>query len=108
MPQVKVKTFSRLDPEWLGKPYGEQLMLVMQIDLLPRGSGNRNFARRLAASFKTHDLLGPQVVKVVAGTSRVTVHMRSTIAALEAVAECQRRVREQQAQADSSQLLLSL
>ena len=58
--------------------FGPKPELIMRIVLLPRGSGNRNKARRLAESFKTDKHLAAHIGKVVTGTTSITVHMPIT------------------------------
>jgi hypothetical protein len=62
-------------------------ILVLDIALVPRGSGNRNAARRLANEFRENEHLSPHVVKVTHGTSRVLVHLRSSVELMRIVAE---------------------
>jgi hypothetical protein len=62
-------------------------VLVLDIALVPRGSGNRNAARRLAEGFRTNGKLAPHVLKVTAGTSRVLVHLRVSLELMRIVAE---------------------
>lgn len=73
--QIEVKT--RLKVARDGTP-----VVIMDVLLLPRGSGNRNRARQLADAFKVHPLLKRHVRRVVCGASRVTVHMRSSLGLL--------------------------
>lgn len=73
---------------------GVPVVVVMEILLLPRGSGNRNTARRLANHFRTNAELKPHVKKVVCGTSRVTVHLIPSIDLLQIIEDIKRRQRE--------------
>ena len=52
--------------------------LVITINILPRGSGNRNKARELAEYMRRDSNLGPHIGKIVAGASRVTAHLPIT------------------------------
>ena len=54
--------------------------IVMTVALLPRGSGNRGKAARLAKQFKTDPVLGSHVLSAVAGASKVTVRLRPSLA----------------------------
>ena len=95
MPEIQVKMINRLGS------LGDQDKMpetVMQIDILPRGSGNRNLARRLAEAFESHDLMGDHVTEVRAGASRVTVHIKPSLAAISAVMECMKRERQRVAE----------
>lgn len=58
---------------------GRRVSIVLDVKLLPRGSGNRAAACRLAASFRQNPYLKPHLIRVVAGASRVTVHLRPSI-----------------------------
>jgi hypothetical protein len=66
--------------------------VVLDMKLVPRGSGNRRFARKLAASFKRDPDLKPFISKVVTGTSRVTVHVRAEVGVFAAMARVSSRV----------------
>jgi hypothetical protein len=72
MPQVEVKTRfrrnGRRDPE-----------VVLDILFVPRGSGNRAYAVKLARMFRNHEVIGPHVREVKAGSSRVTVSLIASI-----------------------------
>ena len=59
--------------------------VVLDVLLLPRGSGNRKRARELAALLRSNDLMGPHIDRVVCGASRVTVHVKATVASMRAL-----------------------
>ncbi len=91
MPQVDVKT--RLRPvrptgkkprprEWL-----HETELVIEIGLLPRGSGNRKLARSIAAAAKQHPKLRPHLKRVRAGSSKVWVVLRPSAALMRIMME---------------------
>ncbi len=61
--------------------------VVMDLLLLPRGSGNRPMAKRLAAAFKAHPVLAPHVRSVKAGASKVTIHLTPSVALMKAIFE---------------------
>lgn len=61
--------------------------VVVRFDVLPRGSGNRNFCRKLADAFPEHAIIGPFIHKVVAGASSVTVHFEASLACMKAINE---------------------
>ncbi|HEX2973366.1 MAG TPA: hypothetical protein VHP11_13610 [Tepidisphaeraceae bacterium] len=54
---------------------GESSELILRVNFLPRGSGNRNKAKRLADAFREHESMKQHIRKVVCGASSVTVHM---------------------------------
>lgn len=83
MPRVKLKSYQRLGE--LDDPESGEVVVV--IDLVPRGSGNRNMARRLADEFRDHEVLGVHLLEVRAGASRVTLHFRPTWEAMKAMWE---------------------
>jgi hypothetical protein len=49
--------------------------LILDLLLVPRGSGNRSFAVALAKTIRKHPKLGPHVRQVKAGSSRVMVSL---------------------------------
>lgn len=57
----------------------ERAWIVLDMLLKPRGSGNRYFAKRLAATFKQDPELKPYITRVVVGSSRVTVRLRCEV-----------------------------
>lgn len=69
----------------------KRAVVVLDVLLLPRGSGNRTRARRLADAFRKHELMGPHISRVVCGASRVTVHLRASAASVAALAELMER-----------------
>lgn len=71
------------------------VLVIMEILLLPRGSGNRNMARRLANHFRTNPELKPNVHKVVCGTSRVTVHLIPSVDLLQKIEDIKQQQRQQ-------------
>jgi hypothetical protein len=60
-------------------------VMVLDIKLVPRGSGNRAAAQRLGRGVRSHPDLGPHIKRVVVGTSRVTVHFLVTLEFLKIV-----------------------
>lgn len=71
--------------------------VIIDVKLLPRGSGNRNAARRLGESFRRNPHLKDHIKKIVIGTSRVTIHLISSVKLL---AEIQRMIADNVAQRD--------
>jgi hypothetical protein len=82
-------------------------VVVLQVDLLPKGGGNRAFARRLADAFEEHAVIGPHVERVICGTSRVVVEFDASFDAVEAVTECRRRLAEIEAEERARQMRLA-
>lgn len=78
--QAEIKTMMRVRD-------GHPPELIMQMMLLPRGSGNKNKARRLAQAFKEHPKMKPHIKRVVTGSSSVTVHMLSSLALMDVLNE---------------------
>lgn len=58
--------------------------IVLQVQLLPRGSGNRNKARALAETYRTHRIMRPHIKRVLCGASSVTVHFRASLGLVDA------------------------
>jgi hypothetical protein len=79
MPRIETRT--RIYVSKKGVP-----VVVLDILLLPRGSGNRAMAKALAAKARA-STLGPHLLKVVTGASRVTLHMRSSLEFVRVIAE---------------------
>lgn len=79
-------------------------VMVFDIKLLPRGSGNRAAAKRLAAQFKADPRLAAHILKVVVGSSRVTVHFNMTLELLSILREL--KAEELRRRRDKSQLNL--
>lgn len=75
--QIKVTTRMRLKEEGV----------VVDMILLPRGSGNRNAARRLRESFERNEQLRPHLLRVVSGTSRVTLHLKASVELMRVISE---------------------
>jgi hypothetical protein len=76
MPQVEVRT--RLVPvRRSGQRKRDNLLgeteVLMEILLVPRGSGNRKWAVALGKAAKAHPELGPHVKRVRVGSSKVWV-----------------------------------
>jgi hypothetical protein len=69
MPKVQLKCETVLrkgrDPE-----------VLVKINLLPRGGGNRTLARRVGRSFKRDEPFASHVTRVRVGSSSVWVYMR--------------------------------
>jgi hypothetical protein len=72
----------------------DPLEVVVYVDFVPRGSGNRNLARRVAQAFRTDPLLKDHVIKATAGATRVTIRFRASLDAVRAVMDYQQRARE--------------
>lgn len=70
------------------------LMVIDQV-FVPRGSGNRNKARRLAESWRQSVLMAPFVEKVTVGASKVRVHLTMSPALKKAMDQYQREQAEQ-------------
>jgi hypothetical protein len=85
--EIEVKTRSRVTR--LGVPE-----IIVQCTFLPRGSGNRYKARRLAELYKRSEELKPHIRRIVVGTSAVTVHMRASLSLMSAMDEFLARARE--------------
>lgn len=71
-------------------------MLVVDMILLPRGSGNRNRARRIADRWRKSEVMAPFVEKIITGASKVRVHLTCSPELQEAVREAQKLERESQ------------
>lgn len=67
---------------------------VIRLVLLPRGSGNKNKAKRIAQAFRNHRILKPYIRRVAAGLSSVTVYLECSLGAIEAVNEAVREERQ--------------
>lgn len=59
--------------------------LILDVLLLPRGSGNRRVARQMAEQLREDRHLKPHIGKIVAGASRVSVHMPITVGMQKAI-----------------------
>ncbi len=71
MPKIELKTRIRTTGR-----HGPEL--ILDLLLVPRGSGNRAFAAALAKSIREHPKLGHHVRQVTAGSSRVIVSLISS------------------------------
>lgn len=80
IPNVDVKTQMRVAKDGVGE-------VIMRVTFLPRGSGNRYKARKLAEAFTKDKRMGPYVRKVQAGTTSVVVHVQACLGMMEAVNE---------------------
>ena len=91
---------------------GREPVVVMSVQFLPRGSGNRNHVRRLGKAFENHPKLKPYVLKTICGSSRLDVHFRSGIEAgiglMNAIMEARAEIAEAKADADQMKLPLGL
>ena len=90
MPQTKMTMQMELDAP---KP-----ALVVKFDLLPRGSGNRRFAKAIAHEFRTNPTISPHVISARSGTSRVVVRLRPSMDASRAFVQWSRESRTRAAQ----------
>ena len=50
--------------------------VLIKINLVPRGGGNRNLARRVGKAFKTDERFADHVTRVKVGSSSIWVYMR--------------------------------
>lgn len=82
--QIETKTRTRVNKQ------GER-EVIMEIGLLPRGSGNRNKARGIAAWYANHPELKPHILSIKAGTSKVTVHFRPSLELMKLMMEYAQR-----------------
>lgn len=79
--------------------FTERPELVLDVLLVPRGSGNRKMARRIADYIRRDSDLGPYVGKIVTGSSRVSIHLPITREVEAAVNRFLTRRKEEEAQA---------
>lgn len=63
-----------------------EVVTVVDVLFLPRGSGNRNHARRLAAAFRANETLRPHLGKVVCGASKVRVELIPSLELMKIIA----------------------
>lgn len=69
-------------------------ILILDVALLPKGSGNRAAAQRLAEGFRRSPELAPHVVKMTTGTSRVIVHLRNSPSLISAILKIKAMARD--------------
>ena len=69
-------------------------LLVVDLDLVPRGGGNRRAAERLAARWRGDKTLSDFIEKIVVGTSKVRVHLTACPELDARIEEERRRERE--------------
>ena len=81
-------------------------LLVIDLVMVPRGSGNRNKARRVGDSWRRSELMKPFVEKVVVGASKVRVHLTLSPDLKRTMDQYQREQAEQQVQDVPGQALL--
>jgi hypothetical protein len=55
---------------------GHDPEVLVKINLLPRGSGNRNLARRVGKAFRVDERFADHVTRVKVGSSSVWIYMR--------------------------------
>ena len=65
-------------------------LVILDMALTPRGSGNRAAARRLAQSFRNHAELKPHIHHVTCGSSRVIVTLVNSLALMKIIATIKR------------------
>lgn len=82
--QIQVKTRANLNPR-------REPSVIMDVLFVPRGSGNRNKAKRLGEALRNHPDFAQDIIKVVVGCSRVTVHFRASLGLAKRMAEFQMR-----------------
>ena len=58
---------------------GKAPEMLMRVNILPRGGGNRAVARRLAGEFRRHPILGDHITSVRVGSSAVLVYFRPSV-----------------------------
>jgi hypothetical protein len=79
MPKIELKTRIRSDGR-----HGPEL--ILDLLLVPRGSGNRAFAAALAKTIRKHPKLSPHVRQVKAGSSRVMVSLTPSVGLMKTIA----------------------
>lgn len=62
--------------------YPKRNVVVMTIQLVPRGSGNRNLAKRVAEAVKNDPYMGRHVLKAIPGLSKVVVEFDASMEAM--------------------------
>lgn len=65
-------------------------VLVLSLTIHPRGSGNRAAVKRLAEAAKKSEI-GPHIVRVICGSTRLTLHLKASISLMRAVNEISSR-----------------
>jgi hypothetical protein len=71
MARVELRTQARINNK-------DEVELILRINLVPYGSGNRKLARELADYFKNEPRWKPNLVRVRVGTSSVVMHLKPT------------------------------
>jgi hypothetical protein len=94
MPQIEVRT--RIVPvRRRGQRKRDNLLgeteIILEILLLPRGSGNRKLAVGLAKAAKSDPHLGPHVKRVRAGSSKIWVTLQPSAALMATMLTWHRR-----------------
>jgi hypothetical protein len=74
---------------------GTKAQIILDMMLMPRGSGNRAFARRLGESFKRDKRLDAYRTRVVIGASRVTVHLKAEPGLMATILEISQSISQQ-------------
>lgn len=71
-------------------------LVLLRINLLPRGGGNRARALRLAKQVREYDLLAPHVVSIRVGSSSLLIYLRPSTQLLLDMAALELRKRNDQ------------
>ena len=58
---------------------GKAPEMLMRVNILPSGGGNRSLARRLAGQFRQHPILGEHITRIRVGSSAVLVYFRPSV-----------------------------
>lgn len=82
--------------------WDEDPTFILRINVLPRGSGNRNVVKRLAREARAEARLSPHILKMVEGASSLILHLRPSISLASAIMEISAEVKR--AKADKDQL----
>lgn len=88
MPQVEVRT--RLVPvRCAGQRQRDNLFgateILLEILLVPRGSGNRKWAVALAKAARVHPELGPHIRRVRVGSSKLLITLKPSVSLMSAM-----------------------
>lgn len=89
--QIQTTTKSRLNRK--GEPE-----VWMSISILPRGSGNRNKVRRLAEAARRDPDMGPWILRVVEGSSKLVIILKPGMGLIGALNRVSQRNRDVEGQ----------
>lgn len=92
---------ARLNPSFKVLPLKNQM--ILRLDVVPAGGGNRRITEQLKAIFSSNEHLSPHIRKIVVRTSRCDIYFECSLASARAFADWGEQCRQKLAEAEAGQ-----